>query len=735
MTSGFLPSIITASAITARLVPAGAAADDSSTGQLEEVIVTAQKKTEVLQKASIAVAALAPEDIARQGITNAVDLQEVVPAVRFVAADQMTVLIRGLGTINDNPGVDSSVAYSQDGIYLAHPEALTPVLFDLKRVEAVLGPQGTLYGRNTNGGIINFITNDPDAEFGGYAKAGYGNFAAITSDAALNIPLGRSWAFRIAAGSEKHSPYDQDGSNDVNAGAGRAKLLYKPDDNLKVLLTIDGAVRHSAGAMYGGSCPPGIVATGCAGVTYVPWSGLLPQGHSANNTNTIFGAAADVQYSMAWADLVSLTGYKAYNFNADVSPGWYGGFDHFDYTHADQSRFFTQELRLSSAADSALSWVTGIYYSREQQPAKVQFNYLHSILQDFFGLPVGYYQRLTTTSSLYQSEAAFGDVTIPFFGNFRFRGGLRVTHETKDSTGAVESGILGVPGSPFGPALTNVGSESITKLTWKAGLDYDITPQNLLYVTGSTGFKSGGVNNLPAITGLQTYGPETITAVELGSKNRFLGDRLQINAALFHYDYKNFQTFLFYQPTGGPLAGATLFPTVNSQTATFEGGELQATLAITSADRAGFQVNVLHNKFDRFVVELPFASTFDQSGADVPLSPKATYLVNYEHTFRIPNGDALTLAANSQYVTSHIVTGNYGSNNTYTQPSYHRSAANLTYQTASSGWTFSAFVRNIENKATINTVAGGYPVLENVNLVNVMIDPPRTYGVSVRKDF
>jgi iron complex outermembrane recepter protein len=730
-----------ASTLLATLAMQGAQPANSptatDTAQLEEVVVTAQKKVENLQKASIAVAVLSPDDLAKQGITNAIDLQEVLPAVRFVAADQMTVSIRGLGTTNDNPGVDSAVAYSQDGIYAAHPMALTPVLFDIKRVEALLGPQGTLYGRNSNGGVINFITNDPESEFGGYAKVGFGNYGAITSEVALNLPLGDSWSLRIAGGSERHNPYDQDGSNDVSALAGRVKLQYRPDENLRLLFTVDAAKRDSQGASYGGICPPNNANPNCAGIAWVPWSGLPPEPKSALNNDSIYGASITVDYNLGWAGLTSLTGYKAYDFEVDTSPGWYNGVASFDYLHPESNRFFTQEVRLANRPDARIVWVAGAYYSHETQPTSfVQFNYSHS---EFLGIPPGLFQKLNVESYTANSAAVFGDVTLPISDRFRFRGGLRYTYESKDLLGTFVAGLLGPPEFLFGPPQVNTGSQATSKVTWKAGVDFDVTPENLLYATVSTGFKSGGTNNLPAAAvGLTTYDPETITAIEIGSKNRFLNNRLQINASLFHYDYKGYQTFAFYRPQSGPLANSTLFPTLNSQTATFEGGELQADLALTASDKFGLSLNILTNKFDQFVVDLPFDHVIDLSNTDVFLSPRSQVGLRYEHKVTRANGDVFSLAVNTQFVASTIAQGDQGAftgNSPYTQSSYHKTGANLTYRMAESGWTFSAFARNLENKAVINSVAGGYPVFDNFFHTNAMIDPPRTFGMSVGKQF
>ena len=156
-------SVIAISAFLPQLVMA---AEPPRASAVEEVVVTAQKRSENLQKAALSVDTLKPMDLRKAGVTNAMQLQEVLPAVKIMAAAISNISIRGLGTPVNTSKVDSAVALSMDGIYLAHTNALPPVLFDLARVEAVLGPQGTLYGRNSNAGVVNFITNDPTFKYG-----------------------------------------------------------------------------------------------------------------------------------------------------------------------------------------------------------------------------------------------------------------------------------------------------------------------------------------------------------------------------------------------------------------------------------------------------------------------------------------------------------------------------------------------------------------------------------------
>jgi iron complex outermembrane recepter protein len=718
------------------------AADSEDSGALEEIVVTAQKKTEDLQKASIAVDVVSSEQLATSGVRNAIDLQDIVPTVRFLAADQMTVQIRGLGTVNDNPGVSSAVGYAQDGVYLAHPPALTPVLVDLQRVEVLLGPQGTLYGRNTNAGVINFISRDPSLDgVSGYARIGGGNYSAINSEGAINLPLGNDFAMRLSAGNEKHSGYSDDGSNDVQSWTVRGKLLYAPSADFSAKLTLEGGERKSRGAIYSGTCPPGNSDPLCAGVPWRPYAGFSPPAQGLKNDDSIYAATLDLNATLPFAKLTSVTAYRGYDLNAKVAPGADPATDTptFLYTHPDHSRSFTQEVRLANKAESGLSWVAGVFYSHESEPSFVRFDYFNSILQNpaFVNPPAppNFYQQFSVPTQVDRSVAVFGDATLPIVDRFRLRAGVRYTNEKKDALGTIDSGATGLFAAP---TAFNSASETDSKLTWKAGADFDITPENLLYVTVSTGFKSGGINNLPTDLGITEYQPEKITAYEIGSKNRFFDNRAQINLSLFRYDYKNYQTFEFYSPTGGPFVGATFFPTLNSQTATFQGGELSTEFAISSVDRVGLDVDYLDNTFNNFVVSLPFTATTDLSGTSVPLSPRFAAALSYQHVFKLGNAGDLTAGADGHYSGRYIVSGNQGSttgNALYVQPSYAKLNANLSWHSAAGGWTVSAFARNITQRATVNTVAGGYPVAYNLLLINAMVDPPRTIGASVQKDF
>lgn len=705
-----------------------------------EIIVTAQKRSESLQKAAIAVHALQSTDLEKSGIRSALDLQYIDPAVKVVPSIQPNVAIRGLGTANFNPGVDPSVAFNQDGIYLSTPNALTPVLFDIERVEAVLGPQGTLYGRNSNGGTINFITAEPAFELEGYVRAGAGNYGAINTEGAVNLPLSDTLALRVAGGSDYHDAYNHNGTNNVKSFAGRAKFLFKPSENFSALLTADAASRKSRATSYDGSCPPDLEnVPACASTPFQPWSGLLPSQPIGHGNTTIYGVAAELNFDFDWANLITLTGYKVTDWKNSTTAGWYGGVDNFDFIQNTKDKFFTQEIRLSSAPSSLITWVVGGFYSHLKQTALTQANYV----QNTFA-PDDFYQAFPLTDSTAKSAAIFADLTVPvpWLTGFSLVGGLRYTHETKTAEGLVEAGTIST-GTPYPGTLATSGKTSLDKVTWKAGFKYQATPNNLVYFTASTGFKSGGINILPPEAGsLITFAPELITAYDVGTKNSFFNNRLQVNLSLFRYDYKNYQAYVFWRPgVGAPptILNGTFFPIVNSQTATFQGGEFSARLRPTRNDNLGVSINFLDNTFDDFLLDLPYSAPVDFSHTPVFLSPKSTVRLDYERGLDLPNGDRITAGADISFVSHQTAQGSYvtnaGETLLYRVPSYHKTNANLSYNFRKIDLTISAFIRNIENKAVVNSVAAGFPIPENFFQVNYRLDAPRTYGFSVRKAF
>jgi len=690
-----------------------AAAQTAPVAQLGEIVVTAQKKSENLQHAALSITAVTPAQISDQGIKNPFDLQTLLPNVRWQSSAVTVPIIRGVGTFNTSAGVDSSVAYSLDGVYLSHYPALPPVLFDIQRIEAVRGPQGTLYGRNSNAGVLNIISKDPGPEPGASASIQVGNYGTIASEAMLNLPINDKVGLRLSGGTNRHTPYSDDGFNDEDSWAGRGKLSIAPSDNLKILISVDGSRRNSRGTFFS-ICPPHSAQAACAGVPFRPFAGSGTDQPEDFNITKTFGVSGQINYSTPWAVLTSITGYRTYSLRTRTDSPHHN----FAYAQSEDDEFITQEIRLSSLPSSRIGWVLGGYYSHEDQPDETDYSFSSPATFNVsnakalgFALPHGEYT----------SKAVFADVTIPVMDRLRLKGGLRYTDETKTALGQTlfffNDQVVG--------AVPTGGATREKRVTRKAGADFDVTPSNMLYVTASNGFKSGGVNQVPVITGLPTtYGPETIVAEEVGSKNRFLDGRLQINADAFHYDYSGFQVFTtLVDPTG--VVPGFFFAAINSQKATFWGAELEASALLTPDDRLDLTATWLHTRFDRFVVP---AAGLDYSGNSAANAPKYTFGGAFQHTFHLPDGESVRFRIDSQVVAGGYV--DYSNNPGSYQDTYTRTGANLTYE-ARRGFSFTLYVRNIENSGILST----WQTPLDLPVDFVAVYPPRTFGFIVKKTF
>jgi iron complex outermembrane recepter protein len=707
----------------AGLLPAVAIAQqaqsDSDLGvQLKEVVITARKTTEDLQKAPIAVTTVSAEDIAREGIKDATDLQWKLPAIEFQVAQSVPdVFIRGVGTYDLQAGVDSAVAFSIDGIYLAHPSAYPPVLVDIAQVEEVRGPQGTLYGRNSNGGALAFDSNKPvlnrwDAE----ASLGAGNYGHVGSDFMLNVPLGDTVSTRFAFGTDKHNPYWSNGAINGNNFTGRWRTLFQPNENFDLIATLDKSRIMTNESWTPDNCAPNSNAPQCAGVPFRPWTGIGPHNPADFTYTTTWGAYLEANLRLSWATITSLTGYRdsdwhshltwtagtapyGYNPDGSLAPGEYNS----GFTQGENARNTTQEIRIASPAGStsSLSWIMGLYYSHETAPYAESF-----ITNNAFGF--------TSTPLLKDdSKAIFGQLTYSIINGLRLTGGLRFTDENKSAVGEQSGNAIN---------LTDV----LRRVTWKAGVDYDLTPSSLLYGSVSTGFKSGGVSEIPAFVpgANQIYGPETITAYQIGNKNRFADNRIQVNYELFYYDYKGFQTLQ------GVFDENLYLETANSQKATMYGGELELQVALSAQDRLTLTPTGLHAVFDKFEVGSgPGSINYD--GHHIEAAPPWTIGGSYQHEFLLPASDKLVFKINTDVVGGHYMDN--GNAPGSFQPTYTRSTAALTYETGDGHWSVSAYVRNLENNAAMSFYIGNVSLAENVNFYDTVgVTPPRTYGLTVR---
>ena len=772
-----------------------ASAEDENAG-LTDIIVTAQRREENLQKAAIAVSAVSSDQLVQGGVNDPTQLTNIVPSLQIAKAAGPYALfyLRGVGNFNANALSDSAIAFNVDGVFVARPSSTGGVLYDIDRIEVLKGPQGTLYGRNATGGAINIITRKPElGTFGGDASVSYGNYDAIQFNGALNAPLGERAAVRVAGQYVKHDGYMTDGTSDQDDLAGRIQLKFEASDTITI--NLGGDYYRQKGKGVGSTVLTDAVSNrrvgntdplsrpAFNGVYFFPSGNILQL--PPNDTfldNDSWGVYASLDADLGFADLTVIPSYRGASINYRATT------PSFIINQREKDKQFTLETRLASKSDGPLEWLLGAFYIKENIDVP-----LASYNQQVSGSVQSYFP---TT----ESYAGFARATYKLTDTFRVTGGIRYTHEKKTfdgtfttatilcggtalrPTGAPVTNCFGAPllantptlgipllptgapvpfspngvGAPFpgGPATTpsfisasqfkNNNRDSFNKATWRAGVEYDVGERSLLYASYETGFKSGGfffTTDNPA------YDPETIKAWTVGSKNRFLDNRLQLNVELFHWKYRDQQVSSATRDSRGNV----VFATRNVGASTNKGFEVEAIAKPGRNTQVSMNLQYLDAKYDSFVYTTPNNSpqvpgllTSVPPTANCPFtlgSPATVYVqdcsgkrpanapewvASFGVQQTVPLGDwKLVLNASTRFQ-SDVFTGleYLPSQN---QDGYSTSDASITLAQADDRYFVTAYVNNIENN---DIVGNSFPnPFGGAGLVVGSLRPPRTYGI------
>jgi iron complex outermembrane recepter protein len=733
----------------------GAQAAEASPG-LEEVVVTAQRRSEDIQRSSLAITAFSGDAIARAGLTQIQDLSNLLPGVNIsLEGAQTQVYVRGVGTFAANSLADAAVAINIDQVNIARPSAVNALFYDVNRVEVLKGPQGTLYGRNASGGAVNIITNNPTfTGFSGDTSLSVGNYGAVSTEGAINMPLNDHIAFRGAFQYSKHDGYLSDGTDDENQSAVRLKALYAPNDDLTVLLSGDYAKIGGSGA--GGADVPPLDSSD-------PWIG---QSDGRSNVVKVAGTAAFLEAALHVPPAVAkvlaqqaangggdFTDYHPWGISADME--WNLGWgtlsvipslrrnDGSYFTHSGTFPFFVAETDRTGSLETRLgnskpllSWAVGAYYFNEHQTYQSLAN-TNPVSTTYSNVPL-----LND-----ENWAVFGQVTRSLTDALRLIGGARFTHESKDFGG---NGYA-TSGSHAPVPRTFADGRTWTATNWKAGFEYDLAPQSMLYLTASTGFKAGGFGTAGAA--VVPYDPEKLKAYSLGIKNRLLENRLHLNAEVFYWDYLDHQ-----EPHLGPspLGGGAAFYTTNAGRATIKGIELSADYQFTRNDTVKLDVEYDQSRYASFTYDenVGFANalntgciigpahrifvggisvpvnTIDCSGFELTKDPKWSATFSYEHLFPLRSGAGVSAELTSR--ASSRIWGAVDFIPNERLPSFTQTNFSLSYLSPNRALTLTAYVRNIENS---NIYTNAFQAQFVPGLVAGSILAPRTYGARIAVKF
>jgi iron complex outermembrane receptor protein len=738
---------------SAKAPPSGVT-DGLSNQSTEEIVVTAQKRSTLIQDTPIAMSAYRAEDVIRAGVSDVAGLTRLAPDLQMTQKNSYLQLsIRGVTSLDVSATGDPALTVDIDGEFINRGIAVNASLFDLERVEILRGPQGTLYGRNATAGAINLISAKPElTSLGGFVTAGYGNYDAKPIEAAINLPVSESLAVRVAGFHNDHDGYRNNGAagrgDDANTSAVRISALYKPSDHFSAYLAGEYVNIDQAGvAQYGvnvTSATPGLIPyTNPDDPTQ---SSLIPSKSTfAQNPSTFpvdnIGFYKSQQYAVRGRldydfDVATLSYIAAYRHigssqfqNSDgLAPG--GGTHYYVDTPKQDSGTQSHELRLSGAASSPVIWQAGLFFFRESQ------NLIQSVFSpNFVAGPfpanpayvfTNYRPDLKTTS-----KAAFGQITVPLIADrLSVTGGLRYTHDQKSSTfincpldfAAYASGSGDVPAvRDTCPGRTSIRQNaSSSKLTWSAGIDFHPAVNHLIYGKVSSGYKAGGFDTIGS------FGPESLIAYELGSKNEFFGRRLTFNAAAFYYDYKNQQVQVLLNLQGG-------FITQNAGASRIYGLETETTYRVTDDNRITLSANYLNAKFTDYLGQYGTLSKAlypaNLSGNRPPLAPKFVAAFGYSHTFHVDDRNTITASGSSRYTSKYFLSVNNWSGSKVS--GYIKSDLGLEYNSSAINLTVRFYVHNLENKI-VNSYA---EYIANPGEYVFEYSEPRTYGIQLTKRF
>ncbi|HWW63586.1 MAG TPA: TonB-dependent receptor [Sphingomonadaceae bacterium] len=713
---------------------APAASDDG----IQDIVVTAQRREETVQKSSLTIQVLSSDELARKGVTQARDLVQLVPGLQIAnGGNQTQTYIRGIGDFSSTALGQSAVAYNFDGVYIGDQVSVSPLFYDVSRVEVLKGPQGTLYGRNSSGGAINIVTNRPTDELGGQISVEFGNYDSIRTTGAINLPLTETLAVRGAFNYVDRDGYLSDGTDDDKQQSGRLQLLWKPTERVSILVSGDiehvggygpGAVllpRQDGTGKFTGAVDPinnaALIAGagGLGGFVRVPGSGIpetaITDAHGpiSARDNLQRNIMAEINVDLGFADLTFIPAYRTSNNK------YFGNLPGFPFIDNEKTHQQSYELRLSKNTDT-IKAVAGIFYLDLDQKVN-QAAVISSVIP-------------TLTSTIdpklgTKSYAAFAQATLSLTDSLRLIAGGRYTHEDRT-----------IEGSRVTLATTQdyEGDANFNSFTFRAGAEYDLTPRNMLYATVSKGFKSGGFNTFaPTADRSNVYRPETLYSYTVGVRNRFFDNRVQFNVEGFYWDYKNSQqSHLAFDPLGNQQ-----FLTFNAASATSYGVDADLAFRPTPNDRFTATVAYLHTKFDDFTYAIPVGNyregsvgcpvtlgateaTIDCSGMPLPRAPKWSGTAGYQHSFDLADGSSIVAGGDMSFGSRRYSAVDYIAAEHL--KGYVRFNANLTYNLPDDQFSITAFVKNIGNRATY---LGGVEAPLSPGYVYTVVDAPRTYGI------
>jgi iron complex outermembrane receptor protein len=662
-----------------------AASSADSSGGVEEVVVTAERREQNVQRVPIAISVISAKSAEQIGVRTTQDLATAVPGVTYnQSLSGATFYIRGVGQSDVNPGQELPVSIYVDGVYLATPTGGLFSLNNIERVEVLKGPQGTLFGRNATGGVIQVVTKDPEQTPSADISIGYANYdtlsgslygtTGIADNLAADIAIyaynqGDGWGKNVFTNTPIYR------SSEFNA---RTKWLWTPDAATTVTLAANYASVYAdvgaADAIYPGSTAVG----GYTSSGFYNINSEIARPHSDYKT---WGLSLTADRDLSWAELKSISSFQNLNehttYDNDSTPVYL-----VDALRNYPAQTFTQELQLLSPSDSKIQWIAGFYYLNDRVA-------LDPLTIKGPGLGAGpTFQLFRYGVQHTQSYAGYGEVTWPLFAGTNLITGARYTIDERQ----FHDQDINTLGSHIPPVND---TDKWSKPTWRAVLDHQFDPDVYGYIQYSTGFKSGQFNMIAPTS--PPVLPETLSDYEAGLKTQLFNGRVTLNIAGYFYNYDNIQL------TRVIIGGTQTF---NAAAAQAKGIDVDSAIKVSD----NFSLTGALSYFDGTYTSFPNAPgtvpkpgggnatvSFDASGNSMIFAPKFQAAVGGVYTIPSDVGD-FSLQGEYSYNSGYY----FAVDNRVKQPAYSMVNASVEWTAPSKRWSLRFWGKNLAN-AKIST--------------------------------
>jgi iron complex outermembrane receptor protein len=704
---------------------------------LEEVVVTATKRSVALEDLAGAANVIGGDAIRPGGIQEIRDMQVDIPNLSL--GDQFgfaRVFMRGIGMTSIDIGGEGAVAFLQDGAIVPRPAAQLMGMFDLDQVEVLRGPQGTLYGRGATAGAINMVTTKPGDEFGGYANLTAGNYSLYNFQGAVDVPMSDAFAMRLAVSLEQRDGYGEnkftgEDVNDRDAQAYRVTLRYaNPESDWDATLSAQyyeeddhNYAFNYFGPSAGTSLPVPLAVPILGGRTVGMVGGDFYDINSDQEAiNERDGYLVNLILNFQLSDSMSLRSVTSSQqidrfLRDDLDSTDANLFGQNNYT--EESESFGQEFIFNYTSDK-LDVIGGVMYFEEELYGKVFVpltNICFLLAPDLCGTPVGDF--LNSGAYLQDGDVdieawgAYAEATYRFNDQWSLIAGLRYNYEKRDGKGSFifDAIELNVP--------TNQDADW-DEITPRVTVQWTPSDNMMVYGTYTEAFKSGVINTGSLSPPLD---PETVDAFELGLKGTSADGGLSYSIAAFYYDYKDLQISFVDE--------SSTVSTINAAEAENYGAEFELDAEVGGGFSVDFYLTYLSAEYEEFF-NGDYANGFaiaDLAGNTLPNAPEYTAKIGAEWQTELGNG--LLRIRGEAYYQDEVYFTEWNRDDAY-QDSYEQYNASIDYQLGDS-WLFSVWGRNLSDEEVISNNIITAPLYDSLRVGSTL--PPRTFGATVGYNF